>query len=106
MQERDLTYSICTRRQVACFPIYIYVPSLDFVQLGYMVLWISHLGETVHGFEFSGNSNDHNMHQFDLRNERDLVKHLIQEGAVRNNTTHALYVNDLPDSLVVLETLR
>ena len=32
------------------------VPSVDFVQLGYMVLWISHFCETVNGFEFYGNS--------------------------------------------------
>ena len=40
------------------------VPSVDYVQLGYMVLWISHFGEKVEGFEFSGNSNYHDMGQF------------------------------------------
>ena len=70
------------------------VPSVDYVQLGYMVLWISHFGEMVDGFKFSGNSNYHDMHTYaGLQNEPQLVRHLIQEGAVQT-----LYDNDLPDS--------
>ena len=79
---------------------------MDFVQLGYMVLWISHFGETVSGFEFYGNSNYHKMHKFSgLQNEPELVRHLIQEGAVRNNTTNALYVNYLPVSRLQLDVM-
>ena len=79
------------------------VPSVDYVQLGYMVLWISHFNETVDRFKFSGNSNYHDMHTYaGLQNEPQLVRHLIQEGAVRNNTTNALYGNDLPDRGLLL----
>ena len=59
------------------------VPSVDFVQLGYMVLWITHFNETVNNFQFSGNSNYHNMHLFarlGLDNEPEFVKSLIRRG--------------------------
>ena len=77
------------------------VPSVDFVQLGYMVLWITHFNETVNGFQFSGNSNYHNMHLFaGLDNEPELVKSLIRSGEVPN-----ILGSDLPGRSQLFDVL-
>ena len=77
------------------------VPSVDFVQLGYMVLWITHFNETVYDFQFSGNSNYHRMHFFaGLDNEHELVISLIRHGKVPN------VPNNLPGRSLLCEVLE
>ena len=57
------------------------VESLDFVQLGYLILWVSHFRHVDDsGFLFMGNDQYHKMNLCCTNNETEFVQNLIREG--------------------------
>ena len=57
------------------------VESLDFVQLGYLIHWVSHFRHADDsGFVFMGNDQYHKMNLYCTNNETEFVQNLIREG--------------------------
>ena len=78
----ECKFSMFKFKNQSCMYGNLNVESLDFVQLGYLILWVSHFGhiDVNNGFTFMGNEQYHKMNLYCIDNETEFVMNLIQEG--------------------------